>query len=344
MPAGRAALGALANEKGALNILKTRISLLPEDGGWYKANLHCHTTQSDGKWTPEEAKAAYQAQGYDILALTDHNVWGWEPHLNEEGVFVVLAGMEVNIDRPMEHGRVWDTTPVYHLNLYDIDPLRRRSEATPPDMHDYSLAAVNAYIAQMKQKNFLCCYNHPWWSLQTYADYAGLVGLDAFEIYNYGCELEGLYGYAPRAYDDLLRSGQRLACFAGDDNHNAAAPGEPFCDSFGGWTMVNAKKLGYLAVTEAMKQQRCYASNGPALNALYVEDGALHVACSPAACIYVHGAGRKALRAAARAGETLEKAAFPLTGGETYLRVEVRDRQGRFAASRAYFADELFPT
>ena len=31
--------------------------LLPESG-YYKANLHCHTTISDGEFTPEEIKAA----------------------------------------------------------------------------------------------------------------------------------------------------------------------------------------------------------------------------------------------------------------------------------------------
>ena len=30
--------------------------LLPKDGTFYKANLHCHTTLSDGHLTPEEIK------------------------------------------------------------------------------------------------------------------------------------------------------------------------------------------------------------------------------------------------------------------------------------------------
>ena len=37
--------------------------LLPEEGQFYKANLHCHTTVSDGSLTPEEIKAAYKARG-----------------------------------------------------------------------------------------------------------------------------------------------------------------------------------------------------------------------------------------------------------------------------------------
>ena len=48
--------------------------LLPKDGTFYKANLHCHSTVSDGALTPEELKKAYMAEGYSIIAYTDHNV------------------------------------------------------------------------------------------------------------------------------------------------------------------------------------------------------------------------------------------------------------------------------
>ena len=38
--------------------------LLPEGGRFYKANLHLHTTVSDGLLTPEETKQKYRARGY----------------------------------------------------------------------------------------------------------------------------------------------------------------------------------------------------------------------------------------------------------------------------------------
>ena len=41
--------------------------LLPKDGSFYKANLHCHSTVSDGRFTPEEIKKA----GMDIY-FVDH--------------------------------------------------------------------------------------------------------------------------------------------------------------------------------------------------------------------------------------------------------------------------------
>ena len=45
-----------------------RIELLPKDLTYYKANLHSHSTLSDGCVTPEEMKAAYKEKGYSILA------------------------------------------------------------------------------------------------------------------------------------------------------------------------------------------------------------------------------------------------------------------------------------
>ena len=43
--------------------------LLPKEGTFYKANLHCHTVVSDGDLTPEQVKEAYMGQGYSIVAL-----------------------------------------------------------------------------------------------------------------------------------------------------------------------------------------------------------------------------------------------------------------------------------
>ena len=34
--------------------------LLPKEGEFFKANLHCHTTISDGKWSPEKVKEEYR--------------------------------------------------------------------------------------------------------------------------------------------------------------------------------------------------------------------------------------------------------------------------------------------
>ena len=41
--------------------------------GHYKAALHTHTTESDGKHSPADVVEEHYRQGFDVLALTDHN-------------------------------------------------------------------------------------------------------------------------------------------------------------------------------------------------------------------------------------------------------------------------------
>ena len=77
----------------------------------YKANLHCHSTLSDGKLTPEELKAAYKSAGYSILAITDHE----NPHDHSdmtEDDFLMLTGYEAYI-RPSETGTYDQFQPKY---------------------------------------------------------------------------------------------------------------------------------------------------------------------------------------------------------------------------------------
>lgn len=44
-------------------------------GNWYKGNLHCHSTISDGELSPEELIRLYEEEGYSFLAITDHVSW-----------------------------------------------------------------------------------------------------------------------------------------------------------------------------------------------------------------------------------------------------------------------------
>ncbi|MBQ2975892.1 MAG: PHP domain-containing protein, partial [Clostridia bacterium] len=66
-------------------------SLFPDEGHFYRGNLHAHTTCSDGELTPEETVEAYRHHGYDFTAVTDHNQWGDYRHLGDED-FLVLPG------------------------------------------------------------------------------------------------------------------------------------------------------------------------------------------------------------------------------------------------------------
>ena len=55
--------------------------LLPENGNFYKSNLHCHSTFSDGKWTPEKRQEFVATLDHSVLMMTtafelwDFGVW-----------------------------------------------------------------------------------------------------------------------------------------------------------------------------------------------------------------------------------------------------------------------------
>ena len=91
------------------------VELIPEAGKFYKVNMHCHTTLSDGKQTPEEVKQKYMEHGYSAVAFTDHEILLNHRDLCDEN-FVALHGYEVAIKKD-EGGHTGLFMPVYHFNI-----------------------------------------------------------------------------------------------------------------------------------------------------------------------------------------------------------------------------------
>ena len=70
------------------------IKFFPEHTNWYKGNLHSHTTNSDGAWTPDEAVEHYKANGYAFLCLSDHNLYTDYRYKYNSDLFLILPGTE----------------------------------------------------------------------------------------------------------------------------------------------------------------------------------------------------------------------------------------------------------
>ncbi|MCL2528218.1 MAG: CehA/McbA family metallohydrolase [Defluviitaleaceae bacterium] len=298
----------------------------------YKANLHCHTTVSDGRRTPEEIKAMYTAKGYSIVAFTDHNTLKPQSRLNDDS-FLAINACEVNINQTLPASAIPGTTKTYHFNLYAIRPDMVHTPALPE--MDYSdINAINKYIADRNQEGFLVNYNHPYWSMQTYIDYYKLKGCFAMEIYNHNCETEGYYGYHPQAYDEMLRVGQRIYCLAVDDNHNSEPENTPEFDSFGGYIQVNSNSLKYEDVMNALAKGDFYSSQGPEIYEISIDGDELTIECSPVENITVYTIGR---RCYIKTGTGLTGAKFKLNGTEGYIRVMCRDNKKRDANSNAFW-------
>lgn len=326
------------------------MELLPSGAKYYKANLHCHTTRSDGKFTPEEIKNIYQEKGYQVVAFTDHNVYHNHVELNDEN-FVAIASFETDINDSNHQGTDFSRVATYHLNWYDTRPdyrVEEKARLTKPSQQYHDIAFLNQYISEMKELGFLSCYNHPYWSLQNYEDYKGLKGLWGMEIYNHGCEMDGLYGYHPQAYDEMLRAGQKIFCVSTDDNHNKDEIDSGLYDSFGGYIMIAASELTYQSILESLQKGNFYSctapdgmSLAPEIYEMSLQGHTLTVKCSPADKIFVKTMGRNCYRASAKPGETITEATFQLTGKEGYIRLDIADAHGRHTNSNAYYVEEI---
>ncbi|MCL2360247.1 MAG: PHP domain-containing protein [Defluviitaleaceae bacterium] len=302
--------------------------LFNNDKNIYKANMHSHTTVSDGTLTPEQAKEAYIARGYNIIAFTDHNLLMSQQHLNDEN-FLAINACEVNINEENKRGLA-----TYHLNLYATRP--DITDTPPmPEMDYLDHEAINKYIAERNAEGFLVCYNHPYWSMQTHAEYSKLRGLFAMEIYNHNCEVdEGYYGYNPQVYDEMLRQGQNIFCFSTDDNHNWGPKDMPDRDSFGGFIRINSKSLTYADVMDALIKGDFYASQAPEIHEISLDENILTVRCSPAELVVIYTQGR---RCYTKKGEGITEAKFELSGNDDYIRVMCRDKNKLDANSNAYW-------
>ena len=313
--------------------------------GYYKANLHGHTTVSDGKLSPEDYVRHYRAHGYSIVALTDHEIYRYHPSLNAPD-FVCLAAYEDEIyPEPVGIELIDREKKTYHLNVYDTRPDSRPTDYeptwAPDDAHYHDKDRINHWLEVAHEEGLLVCYNHPHWSMQDYRDYAGLAGLWAMEIYNHGCEIEGLYGTAPQVYDEMLRDGQHIYCVASDDNHNWHPLGSTHTDSFGGFTMFNLPSLSYAHVIHGMLDGAFYASMGPQFSEVSVCDGVLRVVCSPVQRICVFTESRRCHIRIAEPNSLITGAEFTLGGSEVYIRVQIQDESRRYGFTRAYFSDDF---
>lgn len=334
--------------------------LLPQNGNFYKANLHCHSTISDGSLTPEQLKDAYKSRGYSILAITDHERLVDHSNLDDDN-FLTLTSYEIEITGVIDP-ITFDRTKTCHLNLFakdqhntkhvclDMNYIRGKNKeifesfeyiGSSNYKREYTPKGVSEIIKIANENGFLVSYNHPQWSLENLYDFGEYDGMFAMEVCNYSSCQSGIYDHNIKDYETLLRMGKKLFCTATDDNHNKHPFDSPLCDSFGGFVNIKAEKLAYKNIIDALEKGDFYASCGPAITSLYIEDSKAYIECEPAKNIIMSTMGRNAFNNAAEDGHLIESAVFDISPQMGYIRFDVVDDKGNRAYTRAYYPDEF---
>ena len=296
-------------------------------GNWYKGNLHCHTTKSDGGLSPDEVINWYSNHGYSFLSITDHNrVTKPTP---KQSNFLMIPGIELT-----SHGGVME----YHVigigvNEMPIGPFHHPQETIN------SINALGGYSI----------IAHPYWHDLQLDDLLSIRGHLGIEIFNTSCWVEIKKGKSLVHWDALLRRGPSLWGFASDDAHFKIP------DFGGGWIMVKSENLDQNSILESIRLGNFYSSMGPEFFDISIEKNLLHVRCSPVRSIYVLGqyyyspvsvnawddqpgdSGISQLLLPETTGKAITQATFKLDPRQEFLRVEITDFYGRSAWSNPYF-------
>ena len=332
--------------------------LLPKEGKFYKANLHCHSTISDGSLTPEEIKQVYQQHGYSIVAYTDHDVLISHSDLTDDN-FLALNGFEIGINDinapSYVEGQtvhiclislsqdnlihpVWHRTKYLFANAVNYRNKVQYDENKPDFEKEYTPECVNKIISEGRNNGFFVTYNHPVWSMENYKTYSLYHGMHAIEICNYSSLVGGYDECVPHIYDDMLREGEKIFCIATDDNHNIQPLNSRRSDSFGAFTMIKAERLDYPSIANALINGHFYASQGPEIYELYYENERVYLTCSNADCISMNVGVRHAVAVFDESGSGITKAVFDVdTPIVNYVRFSVTDKYGKKAYTNAYF-------
>lgn len=335
------------------------MNFISRDDRQFKANLHSHTTLSDGNLTPEQSVEAYKAHGYQILALTDHEA-PYVHHRFTTEDFLMITGYEAYI-RPSSECIIDRFGPEIHMNLFAKDPDNLTFIGYDPNYckylsedyvkslplscdlgpRQYSPEYIQNFIDCAVENGYLVTYNHPCWSMERSEDILNLNNIFSLEVFNQCSVTENACEDNLALYDALLRRGKFWYLHGADDNHNFAPLGDYLSDSFGAWTMILAPELTYSAIIEALENGRFYASTGPIIHSLEINDGRAKLEFSNAVRVIMHASAKYCKNVWKPDGSEFNCAEFEIPDFVPYVYFTVLDKSGKKAYTHAIRREEF---
>lgn len=254
-----AALGAAALALGQANPLTAQDGAAG-GGVWLKGDLHIHSRHSkDSTNNPVRAIIAYAERvGLDFLAITDH-----DNHVDGDTAHHTWADPEWRSDKVvLLYAAEW-TTDRGHGNVFSAAPYDQKA------LHDQRDARDSGLIALKRKLGVHLSANHP-----MNKDHFGFSYdlVDSIEVWNSSNWQKNVTALG--VWDDMLRSGRKLAARGGSDSHHGTPPspadrspasGERMANYVGTpTTWVFARSRGRQAIIDALTAGRASISASPA--------------------------------------------------------------------------------
>lgn len=298
----------------------------------FKVNLHTHTTNSDGKFAPEQIIDLYRKNGYDAIALTDHYKTNSISKLQRADI-TVMSGIEMH---PVDNNGL-------RLHLLCL--------GVPEDFTDKSKLKPQKCIDSAVKAGGICIVAHPYWTGMRSSDILKLKNISAIEVFNTSTRYIGKQ-FNMVHWDEILDSGWKIPAIAVDDTHRPR-------DFFQGWTVVCAKDKSQKSLVEAIKAGFSYSTMGPEFKKIdwNSKTRELAVECSPAVeiiiflnksgglCVNVPGINAEFTKSRKLDFKTEEMSSFkvklPLPeAGFKYARCQIKDSSGHYAWTNPVYIDK----
>ena len=208
--------------------------------GWYRGELHCHSTESDGRQPIDVVVESAEEAGLDFLAVTDHFTTSQWRH---------LLG---HIDRPMAFLRSLElTSHEGHANLHGL----RQWVDSATDLPGWSM---NQAAAAARNQGALFSVNHVFSRISNWQalDFDWRQA-DLLEIYHRSSGATNPT-YLP-FWDHLLIEGRRVIGVGGTDGHNISESDQALGKLV---TWVYADELSESGILAGLRRGQVYVSRG----------------------------------------------------------------------------------
>ena len=237
---------------------------------WYKGNIHCHTTNSDGDADPEFVVDWYKRHGYNFLVVSDHN------HLTileyatktKDVDFILIPGEEVT--------SFANTSIPVHINGIGIHSL------VEPQDRDTVIETLQANINGIISAGGLASINHPnyKWSI-TSNDIYSVNGATMLEVFN-GHPATNNFGSrnklsTEQIWDEVLSYGKLIFGVATDDSHKYYDFTPELSNPGRGWITVRASELNQESIMNSLRSGDFYSSTGIELKEINIDKQSLEI-------------------------------------------------------------------
>jgi hypothetical protein len=242
--------------------------------GWYRGDLHSHSTCSDGSLTPRELSYLAEAQRLDFLAITDHNDIRAFDDFDSAHAPLILPGVEVTLLQGHfnVYGFAGNTAEAREIFRGIVD-LPEREKHRVSREH----GALEVLMQRISVAGYFASLNHPvlqpWEWREAQADVGWFEGFELVNDPSYG-ENYRLNPLATRLWSAWLNAGYLCTGLGGSDFHSHTPSDNPRrrprLDQ--PLNYVYAEELSCLGILEGLRRRRVYISTGATLE-LTLETG-----------------------------------------------------------------------